>query len=492
MIFYSTDKTKETYLDELYSLLIDVYISISLPNENDNKGEDVDDYGYVRCSSDIQDTQHQIESIKDYCKNNNIELHEIIKDEGVSAFRKDISARDGILRILQLAKEGKIEQLVVFETSRLSRGFYEGQNLLNDLTKYGIKVHSVTDNGIINADELSELMNAFKFWMNNKESKNISMRTKSALQMLKNQGLYYGGGMPWNMEIKDRKLVPINTEEIISFFEDYITYGTTYCMKKYDCSRMTVMNRIKNKHYKEIAPNLWNRANKLVGSRRLERSKDTVTNRSDILFEGLLYHHNCNHKLYISRDNRTKDNHHFYRCTKCRGNATVKAKKSFSGKKLDKAIEQEILIVLDSLNHDKLQEKYHNRCNKKKMIIELQINNLESEIKNLQKTVQLSETKLQRYILEDKPDSMINVITDLISKTNENIIQLETRLENKQKELQALESNEAHQEKLIENILYAKEIYSNASNEQKKAILNLMIKKIEVKDIDDFNIFLNI
>ncbi len=452
----------------------------------------MNNYGYVRCSSDLQDTQHQIESIQNYCKRNNIELHEIIKDEGISAFKKDISARDGILKILQLAKEGKIEQLIVFETSRLSRGFYEGQNLLNDLTKYGIKVHSVTDNGIINADELSELMNAFKFWMNNRESKNISMRTKSALQMLKNQGLYYGGGIPWNMEIQDRKLVPINTEEIITFFEDYITYGTSFCMKKYDCSRMTVMNRIKNEHYKVVSPHLWDKANELINSRRLERSKDTATNRSNILFEGLLYHHNCNHKLYIYRDNRTKEHKHFYRCTKCRGDANVNVKKSFSGIKLDEAIEQEILSILDNLDHDKLHDKYNSRCTKKKMVIELQINNLESEIKNLQKTIQLSETKLQRYILEDKPDTMINVITDLITKTNENIKELQEQLRYKQNEIDIINQNESHQEQLIENLLYARDIYSNASNEQKKAILNLMIKKIEVKDINDFDIFLNI
>lgn len=61
---------------------------------------------------------------------------------------------------------------------------------------------------------------------------------------------------------------------------------------------------------------------------------------------------------------------------------------------------------------------------KEKMVIELQMNNIKSEISSLEKTVKLSESKLQRYILEDKPDSMINVITDLITKTNDDIKEL--------------------------------------------------------------------
>lgn len=58
---------------------------------------------YLRCSSTEQDTAHQESSIIAYAQRNNITIDRIIKDEGISAFRKDVSARDGFLEVLQLA-----------------------------------------------------------------------------------------------------------------------------------------------------------------------------------------------------------------------------------------------------------------------------------------------------------------------------------------------------------------------------------------------------
>ena len=129
---------------------------------------------YLRCSTDLQDVQHQENSINDYAKKNNLTIDKIIKDEGISAYSKDVTARKGFQEILHLAHLGQINNLIVFESSRISRQFIEGQTLIDELTKCNVSIHSVVDNRIINQNELDQLFNSFKFFMNQKASKETS------------------------------------------------------------------------------------------------------------------------------------------------------------------------------------------------------------------------------------------------------------------------------------------------------------------------------
>ena len=206
----------------------------------------------------------------------------------------------------------------------------------------------------------------------------------------------------------------------------------------------------------------------------------------------MLYHKACGCKLYISRDSRTKNNRHYYRCKNCRGNTTVTDKKSFSGPVLDNNIESEILSVLDSLDHNKLQERYNSRCGKKKLVIEMQIKNLRHEVAEIRTTITKANEKLTTYILNDADDSLISTITSLISNKNEELAQLQLSLAEKEAELSLLSEAEKTNEALIANILHAKEIYSSSNNASKKAILQLLIQRIEVTDTDSVDIYLNI
>ena len=453
---------------------------------------------YLRCSSSIQDTAHQEASIVAYCSRNNITIDETISDEAISAYKKDISARDGMLTVLDLAHKGMINNLIIFETSRISRQFIESQTVIDELTKCGVSIHSVSDNAIINQNELDALMIAFKSFMNMKASKETGQRVKSAHALLREQGKHAAGALPYGYKLVDGYAV-IDEEkasEIISFFEDYIVYGTKYVEEKYQIhNRATLINRISNSRYIEIVgEDLYNRANQVRNNRRCapKSTASNLTRVDDALFEGMLYHKACGCKLYISRDSRTKNNRHYYRCKNCRGNTEVTDKKSFSGPVLDNNIESEILSVLDSLDHNKLQERYNSRCGKKKLVIEMQIKNLRHEVAEIRTTITKANEKLTTYILSDADDSLISTITSLISNKNEELAQLQLSLAEKEAELSLLSEAEKTNEALIANILHAKEIYSSSNNASKKAILQLLIQRIEVTDTDSVDIYLNI
>ena len=78
-------------------------------------------YALVRVSSDKQDFQSQMNGILSYCRNNNINLlkENIIEEQGISGFKTEINKRQGLNKILDLAKANKIQMLIVFNQDRL-------------------------------------------------------------------------------------------------------------------------------------------------------------------------------------------------------------------------------------------------------------------------------------------------------------------------------------------------------------------------------------
>jgi DNA invertase Pin-like site-specific DNA recombinase len=452
---------------------------------------------YLRCSSTEQTIAHQEMSILNYAQRNNLTIERIIKDEGISAYRKDVSFRDGFLEVLDLAKKGEVENLIVFESSRISRQFIESQTIIDELTRCNVKIHSVSDNNIINQNELDQLFIAFRSFMNQKASKETSLRVKSAHQLLREQGKHAAGALPYGHLLVDGYCV-VNEElvpEIINMFEDYCNYSSKYVQEKYGIrNRKTLIERISHPAMRDIVgEGLFVRANKVKQSRKcVAKSSANNLNRTDILFEGLLFHKVCGCKLYVNKDYRSKNHVHSYRCVHCRGNETVTTKKSFSGTKLDKFLESEILKVLDNLNHDSLYEKYNNRCTKKKLALELQLKNLSKELGEVNSTITKASTKLTNLILNDADDSVIGVITELISNKKNQGTQLQQQITEKETEIASLLESEVANESIIANILNAKNIFKNATIPQKKAILQMLIRRIEVSDVGEADIFLNI
>lgn len=452
---------------------------------------------YLRCSSDVQDVQHQESSIIDYAKRNNITIDKVIKDEGISAYKKDISARAGFLEVLDMARKGDIDNLLVFEMSRISRQFIESQTIIDELTRCNVKIHSVSDNSIINQQEIDQLMIAFRSFMNQKASQETGKRVKSAHELLRQQGKWAAGALPYGYRlidgyaVIDEDLAP----EIITMFEDYINYDSKYVQDKYGIkNRKTLIDRISHPMIKEIVgDDLFIRANKIKDSRRCsKKSSASNLNRTDVLFEGLLYHKHCSHKLYLNRDYRSKGKPHNYRCKKCRGDETITSKKSFSGTKLDAHIEKQILDILDSLDHDALVEKYASRCTKKQMMLELKLNELEATHTTKQRALQLAQAKLETFILNGSPDATINAVSNMIESVANELAEIEEQLIIQRGELDIIKEQAAHQEALITDILNARDIYKSATVPQKKAILHMLINRIEVADVDSVDIYLNI
>lgn len=451
---------------------------------------------YTRCSSTEQDTDHQVKSINEYAARNNMTIDKYISDEGLSGFKLDVEQRPGIQEVLHLVQQDKVANLFIFESSRISRRMVQYQTVMDIFTQHNTRVHSVSENTILNAHDIDRLLNAFKGWMAEQSSIETGRRVKSAHSKLRAEGKWASGTIPYGYKlidgyaIIDEELAP----QIIELFEDYIHHSSSYVQKKYNIrNRKTLIDRISHPMLKEIVgDDLFNRANKVRESRKCRsNSSANQLNRTDILFEGLLYHKCCGSRLYLNRDYRSKNHVHVYRCKACRGNGST-TKKSFSGKRLDAYLEEQTLQILDSLNHDALLEKYNSRCTKKQAVLNIKQRELTNTHSSKMRAVQLAQSKLEGYILNGAPDTTINAVSTMIHNITNELTELEEQLNKVNEDIEALQEQTNYHEALIANILNAKAIYQTASIAQKKAILHMLINRVEVSDTNSADIFLNI
>jgi DNA invertase Pin-like site-specific DNA recombinase len=452
---------------------------------------------YTRCSSTEQDTEHQIKSINDYAAKNSIAIDKYISDEGLSGFKLDVEQRPGIQEVLHLVQQDKVANLLIFESSRISRRMVQYQTVMDIFTQHNVKVHSVSENTILNAHDIDKLLNAFKGWMAEQSSIETGKRVKSAHELLRQQGKWAAGSIPYGYRlidgyaVIDEDLAP----QIITMFEDYINYDSKYVQDKYGIkNRKTLIDRISHPMIKDIVgDDLFVRANRVRTSRRCtSKSSANSLNRTDVLFEGLLYHKCCGSKLYLNRDYRSKGKPHNYRCKACRGDNSISNKKSFSGTKLDTHIEEQILDILDSLDHDALVEKYASRCTKKQAIIELKVHELTTTHSTKQRALELGKARLTESILNNAPSATIDAISNMIASVSEELVDIEEQLNIQQESLNQIKEQTSYQEALIADILNACDIYKNAGIQQKKAILQMLVNRIEVTDVDSVDIYLNI
>ncbi len=443
--------------------------------------------GYMRVSSETQTLEQQKKAINEYASAHNLTIDKFIEDFGISAYSKTFEAREGLLEVLTLAEQGLVSDLILFESSRLSRRYGESVGLIERLTMKGVKIHSIVDNGIINQNDLDSLMNAFRSYMNQNASKLTSERIKSKLAHLRQQGLYTGGTVTWGFKVVDRRVVPDEDLRpvIVQFFKDYVAFGASYCLDRYHIGNAVTLNkRIKNEAYKEIVGDeLWSHANKVRASRACRKSYKANTSRSRWLFEGQLTH-SCGKKLYLS----VQTNCTYYRCYNC--NST--GRKLYKAKELELLLEEELIKVLDSLSHEELEKRYLLRLEKLKLVLELEVKALDTEIEAAEKQLATLRNRLSHFLCEDGSDAIVKQISELITNKIAEIGQLKTDRDEATIKLSNANNKEQEQLNQIANLLDAKKIYMNSSTEGKKAVLHLIVDNIIVSEYDDIDIFLHI
>lgn len=462
---------------------------------------------YCRCSTNQQELQHQIDSCKKYADTLNLKVDDIIQDFNVSAFSTSYLKREGLQSVLALAEDNQISNLIVFESSRLSRGgTLEGGMIIDRLTRCNVKVYSCTE-GCLNENELSELLNSIRFFQNKLESKKTSQRIKSSMSKKRLNNEFLGNHIAFGYLRKEKHLVIDKKLKhiIVKMFNVYINEGLSKTLEYlknegYSKSDRTVQNMLKNKIYcgfpyknndndkyiKEldiIGLETFLLTQKVMKSRYTQNMKTVYHNKSDVLLEGLCFH-SCGHKMYIVRNKQGVTS---YRCEQCIKNR-IDTQKSFSAKKVEAIVDIKVKEFFDTLNKEELRKKYEESCDTQLEENKIQLKRLNELIGIKDRTIENGNKKLQELLLQNASIQMIEIITDSINqvKTDQaSLVQSRDKLIN---DINNHEQIQKQKIELSEKLLDMKYLYSKANYVQKKQLLHQVLDRININSWNDIEI----
>ncbi|UXT62735.1 recombinase family protein [Staphylococcus aureus] len=161
---------------------------------------------YVRVSTEMQSSEGysitgQINQIEEYCQFNNFKVVDVYADRGISG--KSMN-RPALQRMLQDAKNGHIDCVMVYKTNRLARNTSDLLKIVEDLHKQNVEFFSLSERMEVSTSSgklMLQVLASFAEFEHNNIVDNIFMG-----QTIRAKEGYYQGNLPLGYEkIPDSK-----------------------------------------------------------------------------------------------------------------------------------------------------------------------------------------------------------------------------------------------------------------------------------------------
>lgn len=166
---------------------------------------------------------------------------EIVKEfseKGVSGFKVSAKDRDAIQEIQRDALQNKFDILLVFMFDRLGRREDETPFVVEWFVKNGIEVWSAKEGQQRFDTHVDKLLNYIRYWQASGESIKTSVRTKTRMEQLTQEGHFTGGCIPFgyrlehkgrtnkrNQNVGDLVIDPDEAEIVKLIFQKYLCEG---------------------------------------------------------------------------------------------------------------------------------------------------------------------------------------------------------------------------------------------------------------------------
>ncbi len=123
------------------------------------------------------------------------------QEDGVSGHKVRAENRDKLQIIKEHARQGKFDILLVFMFDRIGRIADETPFVVEWFVRNGIRVWSCKEGEQRFDNHTDKLTNYIRFWQADGESEKTSIRTKTALRQLVEDGRFRGGGVPYGYDL---------------------------------------------------------------------------------------------------------------------------------------------------------------------------------------------------------------------------------------------------------------------------------------------------
>lgn len=136
------------------------------------------------------------------------------QETGVSGYKVSADDRDKLQLIKKYAEQGKFDILLVFMFDRLGRKSDETPFVVEWFTKKGVRVWSVQEGEQRFESHTDRLTNYIRFWQADGESQKTSMRTKTALGQMVEEGRFRGGSAPYGYRLEKSGILNKRKHEV--------------------------------------------------------------------------------------------------------------------------------------------------------------------------------------------------------------------------------------------------------------------------------------
>ena len=491
------------------------------------------------------DIPMQKQYCREFCKQHpGWEIIKEFSEKGVSGFKKSAKDRDAIQEIQKLALQGGFDILLVFMFDRLGRKDDETPFVVEWFVKQNIEVWSAMEGQQRFDNHVDKLLNYIRYWQASGESIKTSMRVKTRIEQLTQEGHYTGGRAPFgyraeksgrmnkkNQDVRDLVIDPEDAETVKLIFQKYVYEGygalrlCRYCreqgIRRKDGGEITVgmVNRaVRNSIYigvihrgdskSEVLPDLkiideelFLRAQEIASARKVQQRDVPLTTRGQSLLVGNVYCGCCGARLMLTTSGhryRRKDGTEAtsiissYKCYnrtnvpgKCDGQA------SFSVEKLDNLVDQIIRIQLTQIQKAPPQALLEKQRGREADLARAKVKRLQSEYQQKQRDYQDLRAETLK-VIQGNSQFGADLLNSLMDETAAQLKGLEGQMQTAELELREAVSGAEQVKKEYTQLMNWAELYDNCTFEAKKMIVAQFVKAVHVKRGYELDIEFNV
>jgi DNA invertase Pin-like site-specific DNA recombinase len=149
------------------------------------------------------DIPMQKEACHQYAKAQGWQIVKEFYEKGISGFKVSANDRDQVQELLKAAKNKEFDVLLIYKLDRLGRIEDETPIILQTFINLGVEVWSTIEGQRHATEHIDGLINYLYFWQAAGESKNTSIRVKTRMKQLTEEGVYTGGPVPYGYKLVD-------------------------------------------------------------------------------------------------------------------------------------------------------------------------------------------------------------------------------------------------------------------------------------------------